>query len=159
MNAPPLPKLIESRPYERAVTAWNGPRITIISPANKPIAHIPLNFFIRGGDSTRAYMIEVVRQLVVENDGWIFDGVQAVSPADSPCAGTFVYSSQGKPVSHPSVQLRLTQKALVCCTTYSWVETLCTSLLDLVTLRPTSQLRLMVAKVVTAHERRLRMLK
>jgi hypothetical protein len=40
-------------------------------------------------------MIKVVRHLVVENDGWIFDRIQAVSPADSPFAGTFVYSSEG----------------------------------------------------------------
>jgi hypothetical protein len=96
MTTPPLPKLLESKPYERAVTAWSGPKITIISPANKPIAHIPLNFIIRGGDNTWAYVIGVARQLVVEDDGWIFDGTQAVTPTDPPFAGTFVYSSQGK---------------------------------------------------------------
>jgi hypothetical protein len=96
MSAPPLPRLLESKAYERAVTAWNGPRITIISPADKPIAHIPLDFVIRGGDNTWAYVVGVVRQLVVEDDGRIFDGAQAVSPADPPFAGTFVYSARGK---------------------------------------------------------------
>jgi hypothetical protein len=52
MTRPPLPKLLEPKPYERAVTAWTGPKITIISPANKPIAHIPLNFVTQGGDNT-----------------------------------------------------------------------------------------------------------
>lgn len=98
MNTPPLPKLLESKAYERAVTAWDGPRITIISPANKAIAHIPLNFVIQGGDNTWAYVIGVARQLVVEDDGWIFDGLQAVNSVDPPFAGTFVYSSQGKKV-------------------------------------------------------------
>ena len=98
MNTPPLPKLLESKAYERAVTAWDGPRITIISPANKAIAHIPLNFVIQGGDNTWAYVIGVARQLVVEDDGWIFDGLQAVNSVDPPFAGTFVYSLQGKKV-------------------------------------------------------------
>ena len=80
------------------MTAWDGPRITIISPANKAIAHIPLNSVIQGGDNTWAYVIGVARQLVVENDGWIFDGLQAMSSVDPPFAGTFVYSSQGKKV-------------------------------------------------------------
>ena len=102
MNTPPLPKLLESKAYERAVTAWDGPRITIISPANKAIAHIPLNFVIQGGDNTWAYVIGVARQLVVEDDGWIFDGPQAVNSVDPPFAGTFVYSSQGKNVSSRS---------------------------------------------------------
>jgi hypothetical protein len=96
MNAPPLPKLREPKPYERAVTAWEGPRITTISSANKPIAHIPLNFVIQGGDNTWAYVIGVVRQLVIEDDGWIYDGDQAVCLEDPPFAGIFVYSSQGK---------------------------------------------------------------
>ena len=96
MTTPPIPKHLESKPYERTVTAWSGPKITIISPANKPIAHIPLNFVIQGGDDTWAYVIGVARQLVAEDDGWIFDGSQAVSPTDPPFAGTFVYISQGK---------------------------------------------------------------
>jgi hypothetical protein len=84
------------------VTAWDGPRITIISPANKAIAHIPLIFVIQGGDNTWAYVIGVARQLVVEDDGWIFDGLQAVNSVDPPFAGTFVYSFQGKKVSSRS---------------------------------------------------------
>ena len=102
MDTPPLPKLLESKAYERAVTAWGGPRITIISPANKAIAHIPLNFVIQGGDNTWAYVIGVARQLVVEDDGWIFDGLQAVNSVDPPFAGTFVYSSQGEKVTSRS---------------------------------------------------------
>jgi hypothetical protein len=75
MTKPPLPKLLEPKPYERAVTAWTGLKITIISPANEVIARIPPNFVIQGGDNTWAYVIGVARQLVVEDDGWIFDGI------------------------------------------------------------------------------------
>jgi hypothetical protein len=38
MNTSPLPKLLESKAYRRAVTAWDGPWITIIPPANKGIS-------------------------------------------------------------------------------------------------------------------------
>jgi hypothetical protein len=65
MNTSPLPKLLESKAYRRAVTAWDGPWITIIPPANKGIALIPLKFVIQGGDNMWAYVMGIARQLVV----------------------------------------------------------------------------------------------
>ena len=97
VTTPPLPKLFayELYSYDRTVTAWSGSRITMISPANKPIAHIPLNFVIQRADNAWAHVTGAARQLVVGDDGWIFDGSQTVNPTDLPFAGTFVHSSQG----------------------------------------------------------------
>ena len=47
------------------------------------------------GVNTCARVTGVARQLVVGDDGWIFDGSQTVNPTDLPFAGTFVHSSQG----------------------------------------------------------------
>jgi hypothetical protein len=93
---PPLPRLLETKSYERSMTYWKCPRITIISADNKPIAHIPVNFVATGGDNTWGYVIQVAREMVVDNDGWIFDRGQPVNLADPPFAGTFVYSSRGE---------------------------------------------------------------
>lgn len=99
MNAipppPPLPRLLETKSYERSMTYWKCPRITIVSADDKPIAHIPINFVVTGGDNTWGYVVRVAREMVIENDGWIFDRGQPVNLADQPFAGTFVYSSQG----------------------------------------------------------------
>jgi len=92
---PPLPRLLETKSYERSMTYWKCPRITIVSADDKPIAHIPINFVVTGGDNTWGYVVRVAREMVIDDDGWIFDRGQPVNLADPPFAGTFVYSSQG----------------------------------------------------------------
>ena len=77
------------------MTYWKCPRITIVSADDRPIAHIPINFVVTGGDNTWGYVVRVAREMVIENDGWIFDKGQPVNLADPPYAGTFIYSSQG----------------------------------------------------------------
>lgn len=98
---PPLPRLLETKSYERSMTYWKCPRITIVSADDKPIAHIPINFVVTGGDNTWGYVVGVAREMVKENDGWIFDRGQPVNLADQPFAGTFVYSSQGESTYSP----------------------------------------------------------
>ena len=98
---PPLPRLLETKSYERSMTSWKCPRITIVSADDKPIAHIPINFVVTGGDNTWGYVVGVAREMVIENDGWIFDRGQPVNLADQPFAGTFVYSSQGESTYFP----------------------------------------------------------
>jgi hypothetical protein len=87
-----IPTLVETKYYERAVLNWNGPRISIISATEQAIAHIPLDFVAQGGNNTWDYILEVVKLLVVENDGWIFAANnQPVDAEAMPIAGTFVY--------------------------------------------------------------------
>lgn len=93
--APPLPTLLETTSYKRAVAWWGGPQITIVSVDNKAIANIPLNFVTAGGDNTWAYVIGIVKVLVLQKDGLIYNGDEAVNQASAPIAGRFVYSCQG----------------------------------------------------------------
>jgi hypothetical protein len=56
-----LPRLVETKSYERFTTHWTGPQITIISASDEPIAHIPIHFVIQGGSNTWGYVIQVAR--------------------------------------------------------------------------------------------------
>ena len=90
-----IPTLVETKYYERAVLNWNGPRISVISATEQAIAHIPLAFIAQGGNNTWSYVLEIVKVLVVENDGWIFANDQPVNADAVPIAGTFVYRTSG----------------------------------------------------------------
>jgi hypothetical protein len=52
---------------------------------------MPLAFVAQGGNNMWSYILETVKLLVVENDGWIFANNQPVNAEAMPIAGTFVY--------------------------------------------------------------------